>query len=369
MLLACTGCNFVPDIRHKPQFHNPFPQLHRVAVLPFANQSDEPTLDGSRVSLAYYNELQSIPGFEVLPTGVVENMLIKFQQEELKREIGLMEDFQQFARYLGVDAVLQGAITDYDSYYPPRMTLKVNWYASNPGFHPIPAGYGLPWGTKKEKKIPEWIRLEAERSLATEQMKTQTPDMTSLPLPERSASQRKVSLASSSSDQNPSAELIEGARIPTPTDTASQQPINQETLAQDGAHIDGSADPEQAKFRDWLSTRNANDGTLPSDWPDPQGFIPAKPAREKPPMRPQVEPIMSHMKAYNGHDEDFTRMLSEYFYFRDDTRIGGPNAYLQRSEDFIRFCCHLHITETLAARGGQLESRLILRWPIDRYDR
>ncbi len=167
MLLVFTGCNFVPDIRHKPQFHNPFPQLHRVAVLPFANQSDEPTLDGSRVSLAYYNELQSIPGFEVLPTGVVENMLIKFQQEELKREIGLMEDFQQFARYLGVDAVLQGAITDYDSYYPPRMTLKVNWYAANPGFHPIPAGYGLPWGTKKEKKIPEWIRLEAERSLAT----------------------------------------------------------------------------------------------------------------------------------------------------------------------------------------------------------
>ncbi len=155
----------------------------------------------------------------------------------------------------------------------------------------------------------------------------------------------------------------------TSTDAAAQQPLQQETLAQEGTHSDGMADPEQAKFRDWLYTNHPNDGTLPSDWPDPQGFIPPKPAREKPPMRPQVEPIMSHMKAYNGHDEDFTRMLSEYFYFRDDTRIGGPNAYLQRSEDFIRFCCHLHITETLAARGGQLESRLILRWPIDRYDR
>ena len=85
-------------------------------------------------------------------------------------------DFQQFAKHLGVDAVLQGAITDYDAYYPPRITMKVNWYAANPGFHPIPIGYGLQWGTKKEKTITEWIRLESERGLAAEQRKTQTPD-------------------------------------------------------------------------------------------------------------------------------------------------------------------------------------------------
>jgi hypothetical protein len=143
--------------------------------MPFRNQSQEPTLSGGRVSMAYYNELQSVPGFEVVPFGVVENQLAFFESQVLRRPIGTAEDFQQFAKHLGVDAVLQGAITDYDPYYPPRMTLKVNWYAANPGLHPIPVGYGLPWGTKAEKKIPSWIRLESERALAREQIATQTP--------------------------------------------------------------------------------------------------------------------------------------------------------------------------------------------------
>jgi hypothetical protein len=112
-----------------------------------------------------------------------------------------------------------------------------------------------------------------------------------------------------------------------------------------------------------------NDSELPDDWPDPKGFIPAKPKRNRPQMIAQYEPIISHMKAYNGSNEDFTESLGEYFYFRDDARFGGWQAYLQRSEDFIRFCCHLHVRETLAARGGELESRMILRWPIGRYER
>ena len=86
-------------------------------------------------------------------------------------------------------------------------------------------------------------------------------------------------------------------------------------------------------------------------------------------MLAQNDPIIQHMRSFNGHDEDFTEQLADYFYFRDDARFGGWQAYLQRSEDFIRFCCHLHIVETLALRGGQDKSRLILRWPIDRYSR
>ena len=41
-------------------------------------------------------------------------------------------------------------------------------------------------------------------------------------------------------------------------------------------------------------------------------------------------------------------------------------SYLQRSDDFIRFCCHLHITEMLAARGGAGKTRVVWRWPIGR---
>ncbi len=86
-------------------------------------------------------------------------------------------------------------------------------------------------------------------------------------------------------------------------------------------------------------------------------------------MMAQHEPIISHMRNFDGHDEDFTEQLAEYFYYRDDARFGGWQAYLQRSEDFIRFCCHLHLQETLISRGGQDKSRLIFRWPIDRYTR
>src|SRR5438874_13834616 len=72
--LAGSGCALWPDRIVEPQFHNPFPQLHRVAVLPFYNQSTEPTVDGEQVAIAYYNELQLIAGLEVMPVGVAKRM-------------------------------------------------------------------------------------------------------------------------------------------------------------------------------------------------------------------------------------------------------------------------------------------------------
>src|SRR6187549_3221564 len=72
---ASTGCLALPDRILEPQFHNPFPQIYRVAVLPFFNQSAEPTVDGETVAISYYNELQTIPGFEVMPVGVSKQML------------------------------------------------------------------------------------------------------------------------------------------------------------------------------------------------------------------------------------------------------------------------------------------------------
>jgi len=349
LLVCCcsfsvSGCTLFPDIRHKPQYHNPFPQLTRVAILPFRNQSQEPTLSGSRVTAAYYAELQSISGFEVLPVGVVESQWLAFETNVLRRPASTSEDFQRFAQFLGVDAVLQGSVTDYTPYYPPRLTLNVHWYAANPGFHPIPVGYGLPWGTKDQKKIPQWIRVEAERSLAREQLKTQTP------LP-----------TESDSETDPSED--EGA---SPVQTTAFQSVaadNEDSLPMPSSLVE-EVDPVEEL--DPVAQDEAVDAPA---WPDPEGFIPFAPRATRPPLIAQYEPVITYMKAYNGSDEDFTESLEEYFYFRDDARFGGWQAYLQRSEDFIRFCCHRHVVETLAARGGQLESRLILRWPIGRYER
>ncbi len=380
---AClSGCNFIPDIKHKPQYHNPFPQISKVAILPFRNQGQDPTLSGARVSLAYYNELQSIRGFEVIPCGVVENQLAYFETQVLRHPIMTPVDFQQFAKHLGVDAVLQGAVTDYDAYYPPRITIKVNWYAANPGFHPIPVGYGLPWGTKKEKRIPEWIRLESERELAAEQMKTQTPveaDPDAL-IPIDAKQKTDVPAPSNTASMNPDAtNRLKGKEgriaavrmeLPIAQATSLQEPERMpESVSGIAIHEAIGESQEGVVATKSEQTQELATSGMPANWPDPQGFIPKQPTPQPPEMKAQNEPIISHMHTYNGNDEDFTHALGEYFYFRDDARFGGWQAYLQRSEDFIRFCCHQHIVETLESRGGSLETRMILRWPVGRYER
>ncbi len=111
-------------------------------------------------------------------------------------------------------------------------------------------------------------------------------------------------------------------------------------------------DTAQAKMQ--LRSQAEN---LPVEWPDPQGFIPPAPSKERPLAMPQSEPVISHMKAYNGNDEDFTQALADYFYFRDDARFGGWQGYLQRSDDFIRFCCYQHVIESLGSRGGTTQKQ------------
>src|SRR5439155_11357094 len=171
-----SGCLALPDRILEPQFHNPFPQIYRVAVLPFFNQSAEPTVDSDAVAMAYYNELQAIPGFEVMPVGVARQMLAA-SIAATGREPRSGVEFQRLARQMGVDAVLVGSVTEYSPYYPPRMGLSVDWYTANPSFHPIPAGYGLPWGRAEEEFIPSTLVQEAEFALAREQLKTQTPEL------------------------------------------------------------------------------------------------------------------------------------------------------------------------------------------------
>ena len=65
---------------------------------------------------------------------------------------------------------------------------------------------------------------------------------------------------------------------------------------------------------------------------------------------------MTHTRIYSGNDSEFTEALASYYHFRDDARFGGWQNYLQRSDDFIRFCCHMHISEMLS-RAAAAEKR------------
>ncbi len=319
--LLGSGCAAIPEVRHKPEYHNPFPQLRSVAILPFYNLSTEPTVDQDAVALAYFGELQKIPGFEVMPPGVVKQFLAA-----RNIQIDGSTDFQKLARELGVDVLIRGAVTDYSPYYPPRLGLAVDWFAANPSFYPIPPGYGLPWGTPAEKHIPDPIVFQAEFALARAQLETQTPEIPQSPDTSVRPSQNEQPLES----------------LPLP----SGDRLNADSL--------GKGAPEQPD--------------LPPDWPDPRGFIPPPPSPQRPPYRPQSKPIISLTRIYNGNDEQLTQRLEQYYYFQDDARYGGWQGYLARSEDFIRFCCYLNITEILAARGGEDKTRVALRWLFGRYD-
>src|SRR5262245_25058813 len=220
-----SGCLALPDRILEPQFHNPFPQIYRVAVLPFFNQSAEPTVDGEAVAMAYYNELQMIPGFEVMPVGVARQMLAASITANAGREPRSGIEFPRLARQMGVDAVLVGSVTEYSPYYPPRMGLSVDWFAANPSFHPIPAGYGLPWGRAEEEFIPSTLVQEAEFALAREQLKTQTPE-----LPPDPVADGKVAPASHQQVMKSRQSTLIGSGI-TPSNTRSSVGGNQQDLS------------------------------------------------------------------------------------------------------------------------------------------
>ena len=87
---------------------------------------------------------------------------------------------------------------------------------------------------------------------------------------------------------------------------------------------------------------------------------------EKPPCVPFNGPVLKHTAIYHGTDPDVTDALKSYVYYRDDARFGSWQAYLQRSDEFLRFCCHKHIAEMLSARGGSRKTRVVWRWPDNR---
>ena len=377
VLILVAGCGLVPQIAHQPTYHNPFPQLTKVAVAPFFNLSAEPTVDGRQFAGAYMAELQAIPGFEVAPFPVVEEKI---------RELGLSlanpVEVRKLAQALEVDAVVIGAVTDFSPYYPPRCSLQVEWYTANSCFHSIPVGYGLPWGTPEEEYIPDTLVLETEMGLAREQLKTQTPELApdnTIPVNdgERPKAGNLMALLSAR-DRKKSTAKGDDASKRTAAAAAQQYPGKQLASVVKAKNAPASDQPVEAEALPGPIPPNAQAapivavpgglggapyGDLPPGWPDPRGLVPPGPSPVCDDCRPTYEPVLRHTRAYNGRDVRFTAALESYAFFQDDARLGGWQSYLQRSDDFIRFCCHLHLTEMLTARGGAGETRVVWRWP------
>ena len=356
LLAGTCGCQMVlPEITHQPMIRNPFPQLSRVAVAPFFNHSDEPTVDTRQFSMAYYAELQDFPGFEVVPLNTVEEALIRHQVD-----LNGPGEARRLAQILGVDAVVVGAITDYSPYYPPRCGLRIEWYSANPGFHEIPVGYGLPWNTPQEEFIPDALVYESQMSLARAQMATQSPDCGNethiLPAPPMSVGQ-----VDPFEDEQV---LLTQATEAVDESEALPLPMEEESMPAEELGVEDDTSDAGRMMVDTESIDTTD--TMPSNWPDESCFTPAAPHAVRPPCIPNHGPVLTHTAIYRGTDPEVTDALKGYVYYREDARFGGWEAYLQRSDDFIRFCCHKHIAEMLAARGGSRKTRVVWRWPDNR---
>jgi hypothetical protein len=343
--IAFSGCSLIPEISHQPVVHNPFPQLSKVAVAPFFNLSAEPSVDGREFALAYFNELQLVPGFQVVPVGVVEQTIKTYGLE-----MSSPADARKLAQILEVDAVVVGSVTDFSPYYPPRCAMHVEWYAASPCYHPIPPGYGLPWGTPEEEYIPPPLVFEAEMALAREQLKTQSP-----------AFEPQV-IAPLEPSEEPTEKQIEEDPEALPPPEPMARPLDRSIRVAHHTKVKTATTEKNAK------TTETKAADLPAGWPDARGFVPAGPC-VGPPIcdgPEKILPVLEHTKTYNGQDAEFTAALASFASFQDDARFGGWQGYLQRSDDFIRFCCRMHIYELLGARGGADESRVVWRWSPDR---
>jgi len=309
-------------------------------------------LNTGSVTQAYYGALQAIPGFEVLPVGVT-----KLQYQQYVSQLGEPtegKDFQALARAMGVEALVVGSVTDFDTYYPPRMAMTVHWYAANEGYHPIPEGYGLPWGTDQEKHIPSRVAKAAEFELARSQLATQEPitiaDAVSTP---------------AANDPGSVPQNL-ATPIPPPTQASHTQQVDSLTPLPDSAGDIAALQPAPDHSLP-AESYSIDDGLLPHDWPAPTDLIPDPPSPVRPVAVPNHRPVISHTQLYSGDDPYFTNRLADFVETGDDARPAGWQGYLKRSDDFIRFCCHLHIVEMLESRGGSDQRDLILRWPLSRY--
>ena len=251
--------------------------------------------------------------------------------------------------------------------------MTVHWYAANEGFHPIPAGYGLPWGTDKEKEIPRRIVREAEFELARSQLETQSPLSGDEPA---AVSQRNLHRVSAEMplDGNqlrpPSVNddsQIDAMELGPPPSLDGNSYVENQAMGQGqyGPSYPGAPTAEEVGlglFRDQLA-----EAPLPANWPEPTDLIPDPPSPVRPTPIVNHDPVLTHTRIYRGDDTYFTNRLADYVETGDDARSGGWQGYLKRSDDFIRFCCHVHISEMLESRGGSDARDLILRWPLSRY--
>ncbi len=374
VVLACTtvlpGCVIV-----QTGVTNPIPGMTTVAVAPFVNLSAERVVDGRRFALAYHAELQKIPGYQVIPVGVTEQAMV-----DLGIDLDGPDDALKLAKALGADAIVIGAVTDYTPYYPPRIGLQVSWYSPEPQrFSP-----GVPVDPHLNDAVKIW------RFAALDRVQNDPADEDVIV---RAQSPDGAIVGANSLACDATTDVAKGPVLLAPNATTAPVPPEVHTVAaSDAASAEAANPPAPPVAEEELPPLPATSVPMPA-------FVPTAPASSDSPFPPANcpptsieygapfcpppygvgisiagaavpgewdprQPIMSYTRLFDGADAELTALLRDYVVLSGDLRSGGWEAYLHRTEDFIRFTSHRMIVEMLTLHGGESRRRYV--WMMGR---
>lgn len=118
-LALMASCAEVNSYRYRSYPSNPYKEVKKVAILPIVNET-EIQINDSDFERLLGSELTKFGGFEVVRAVAVRSVLAG------SPDITSEKNLKWLGKALKVDAVMQLRITDYDPYYPPRMSVFVN---------------------------------------------------------------------------------------------------------------------------------------------------------------------------------------------------------------------------------------------------
>jgi hypothetical protein len=308
--VLCPGCCTIPV-----SVGNPIPGMTTVAVAPFFNLSAEPSVDGRRFALAYFSELQKTSNYQVIPVGIVEAAI---QENDLN--LTSSADAVKLARILDADAVVVGAVTEYNPYYPPQLAVHIRWYSPREWmFHPGISTGEQPGPGPCPDNQPGYP--PEARKPAAPTVRGQSPDDAGSPADRRSPF-----------DSTPAVQIAQAPKSASGGATA--------TLPGPVIWPPGS-DPTEA------GPSNGQRATA-----SPGGFC-------EPTQPESIQPVMAYTRFFDGADRRLIQALRGYYVLRGDMRSGGWEAYLHRSDDFLHFTSHILVVEMLTLHGGPLKTEKI----------
>ena len=336
---------------------NPIPQMRRIAIVPFINLSSEQAVDGRRVADYYYSELQKTPGFQVLPVGVTDSAL-----HDLQLNLDNPSDLPKLAAKLDVDAIVIGAVTEYSPYYPPKLGLQISWYTTEQ-FEFVP---GIP--IDPHLRDLEDAEFKAQRKTSRWFARGQSPTQEQPPLPQSTATSPQYYNQSPNYNQIPAQPPSIPPQITPPQNTSPSHqllppPLFPGNIPQ-GMNPHGY-NPSMENSPEQIYTENHNNiPAQPVYPPDTQPYqheqsYPDSSTGKPNNTRKTPEPVMSYTRIFDGSDAKLVANLRDFVELSGDQRSGGWEGYLQRSDDFIRFCSHRMIVEMLQLHGGETYRRVV----------